>query len=89
MVSKFGHFGKKIKNSLKVLICGAVLEMAKNSSWTERVKNVQVLRRVKEECNILRTMKRTKANWIGHILRRNCLLEHAIVGKVKGKTEVT
>jgi len=36
---------------------------------------------VKEEKNILRAMKIRKANWIGHILRRNCLLKHAIEGK--------
>ena len=30
-----------------------------------------------------------KANWIGHILRRNCLLQHVIEGKIKGQIEVT
>jgi hypothetical protein len=39
---------------------------------------------VKEERNILHTMKRRKANWIGHILHRNF-----IEGKVEGTTEVT
>ena len=29
-----------------------------------------------------------KANWIGHILRRNCLLEQVIEGKIKGEIEV-
>ena len=29
-----------------------------------------------------------KANWIGHILRRNCLLKQVIEGKVKGDMEV-
>jgi len=33
-------------------------------------------------------MKR-KANWIGHILRRNCLLQRVIEGKIKGGIEVT
>jgi hypothetical protein len=42
-------------------------------SWTERVKN-EVLHRVKEERNILLAIKRRKANRIGHILRRSCLL---------------
>jgi hypothetical protein len=44
-------------------------------SWTGRVRNEEVLRRVKEERNIVHTVKRRKANWIGHILRRNCLLK--------------
>ena len=35
------------------------------------------------ERNILHTIKRKKANWIGHILRRNCLLKHVIGGKIE------
>jgi hypothetical protein len=38
------------------------------------VKNEEVLRRVKEERNILNTLKRKKAISVGHILYRNCLL---------------
>jgi len=42
-----------------------------------------------DERNILDTAKRRKANWIGHILRRNCLLKHVIREKIKGQIEVT
>jgi hypothetical protein len=52
------------------------------------VKNEEVLHRVKEERNILQTMKRT-ANWIGHILRRNCLLKYVTEGKLEGRIEMT
>jgi hypothetical protein len=38
-------------------------------NWTDRVRNGEVLHRVKEERNILHTIKRKNANWIGHILR--------------------
>jgi hypothetical protein len=58
-------------------------------SWTEGVRNEEVLHRVKEERNILNTIKRRKANWIGHILRRNCLLKLVIEGKLEGRTEMT
>jgi hypothetical protein len=34
-------------------------------------------------------MKRRKANWIGHILRRNCLLKHVLEGKLEERIEVT
>jgi hypothetical protein len=34
--------------------------------------------------NILHTIRRRKANWIGHILRRNCVLSHIIEGKIIG-----
>jgi hypothetical protein len=39
--------------------------------WTDRVSNGAVLHRVMEESNILHTVRRMKANWIEHILRRN------------------
>jgi hypothetical protein len=51
---------------------------------TDRVYNEAVLHRVKEERNILHTIRRRKANWIGYILRRNCLLSHIIEGKIRG-----
>jgi hypothetical protein len=53
------------------------------------VTNEEVLHRVKEERNILHKIKRRKANWIGHILRRNCLLKHMIEGKLEGRIEMT
>jgi hypothetical protein len=58
-------------------------------SWTDRVRNEEVLQRVKEERNILHTIKRRKVNWIGHILRRNCVLKHVIEGNRERRIEVT
>jgi len=42
------------------------------------------LQRIKEERNVLPAIKQRNANWIGHILRRNCLLKHVIKGKTEG-----
>jgi hypothetical protein len=56
---------------------------------TDREKNEYALHRVKEERNILHTITRRKANWIGHILRRNCFLKHVIKGKLEGRIEMT
>jgi hypothetical protein len=42
-------------------------------SWTDHVRSEEELVRAKEQRNILHGSKQ-KANWIGHILRRNCLL---------------
>ena len=55
-------------------------------SWPDRVRNGE---RVKEQRNILHEIRKCKANWIGHILRRNCLLQGVIEGKIKGGIEVT
>jgi hypothetical protein len=57
-------------------------------SWTDHVRNEDVLFRVKEQGNILREIRKRKANWIGHILCRNCLLQRAIEGKIQGGIEV-
>jgi hypothetical protein len=48
-----------------------------------------VLLRVKEQRNILHEISKRKNNWIGHILRRNCLLQQVIERKIKGGVEVT
>ena len=45
--------------------------------------------RVKDQRNILHEISKRKANWMGHILRRNCLLQRVIEGKIKGGIEVT
>ena len=58
-------------------------------SWTDHVRNEEVLLRVNEQRNILHEIRKRKANWIGHILRRNCLLHRVIEGKIKGGIEVT
>jgi hypothetical protein len=58
--------------------------MMEKNIRTDRERNEEVLQRVKEDRNILHTIKRRKANCIGHILSRNCLLKHVIEGKITG-----
>ena len=53
------------------------------------MRNEEVLLRVNEQRKILHEIRKRKANWIGHILRRNCLLQHVLEGKIKGQIEVT
>jgi hypothetical protein len=53
------------------------------------VRNEEVLLRVKEQRNILNEISKRKADWIGHILRRNCFLQQVIQGKIKGDIELT
>jgi hypothetical protein len=52
-------------------------------SWTDHVRNEEVLLRVKEQRNILQEISKRKANWIGHILCLNCLLQQVIEVKIK------
>ena len=44
-------------------------------SWTDHVRNEKVLHRVKGERDIVHTVRRRRKNWIGHSLRRNCILK--------------
>jgi hypothetical protein len=53
------------------------------------MRNEEVLHRLKEKGNILHRIRRRKDNWIGHILRRNCLLKHVIEGKIEGRIQMT
>jgi hypothetical protein len=57
-------------------------------SSTDYVRNEEVLLRVKKQRNILHEITKRKANWIGHIFRRNCLLQWVIGGKIKGGIKV-
>jgi len=57
-----------------------------NISWTDDVRDAEGLCRVKEERNILYVIKGRKANCIGHVLLRNCLLNTLLKG---GGVEVT
>jgi hypothetical protein len=56
--------------------------------WTDHMRNEVVLR-VNGQRNILHEIRKRKANGIGHILRRNCILKQVTDGKIKGEIEVT
>jgi hypothetical protein len=58
-------------------------------SWTDHLRNEELLLRVKDQRNILHEISKRKADWVCHILRRNCLLQWVIEGKIKGGVEVT
>jgi len=66
-----------------------VLEEDGKDQLDYHVRNEDVLLRVKEQRNILHEIRKRKANWIGHILRRNCLLQRVTEGKIQGGIEVT
>ncbi|KAJ4443554.1 hypothetical protein ANN_05227 [Periplaneta americana] len=53
--------------------------------WTDRIRNESVLERVGEEKMMLKLIRKRKRNWLGHYLRRICLLKDAMDGMVNGK----
>jgi len=74
------HIYTHIHTYTHTVWCWRRMEMI---SWTDNVRN-EVLLRVKEQRNVPHERSKRKANWIGHILRRNCLLQRVIEGKIKG-----
>jgi hypothetical protein len=73
MVLKLGRFGAGDLKHLGgfEMWCWRRIEKI---SCTDHVRNEEVLLRVKEQRNILHEISKWKANLIGHILHRNCLL---------------
>ena len=53
--------------------------------WTDKIKNEVVLQRVGEEIIMLELVKMRKRNWLGHWLRRNCLLKDVLGRMVNGR----
>ena len=53
------------------------------------MRSEEVLQRIKDERKILQTIKIRKVNWIGHIVRRNCLIKHVIEREMDVRMEVT
>jgi hypothetical protein len=50
--------------------------------WTGHMRS-EAYHKVKDERNILPTIKRKKAHWTGYMMRKNCLLKHIIEGKIE------
>jgi len=77
------------RSETPVNFLNVVLEKGGNVSWTDQVRNEEVLLGVNEQSNILHEISKRKAKWIDHILRRNCLLQGVIEGKIEERIEVT
>ena len=54
-------------------------------SWTDKITNEEVLRRVGEKRSMVETIVRRKKNWIGHIMRGDGLMKEVLEGKMEGK----
>jgi hypothetical protein len=66
-----------------------VLEKSGEEQLDRSCEKGRTIHRVKQERNIIHTIKRREAKWIGQILRRNCFVEHVIKGEIEGRVEET
>lgn len=55
-----------------------------NVSWQDHIKNTEILRRIKER-KIINVMTKRRGTWIGHCMRKRCLLVDELEGLVNGK----
>ena len=55
--------------------------------WLKKVTNEQVLERIGEKRTLVYNIRPRNANWIVHILRRNCLLHNAIERKINERSK--
>ena len=84
MVLKLGRFGQQIRNTWKVFKCGPT------EGWRRSVGPIMwEMKKCYVRVNGQRNIRKWKANWIGHILRRNCLLKQVTEGKIEGEMEMT
>ena len=81
MVLKLGKLQKVYQKYLESfeMWCWRMMDRI---SWTNHVKITNYLHIIKKQKKILHTIKRWMANWIDHILGRNCLRKHVTKGKI-------
>ena len=53
--------------------------------WTEKIKKYSCAGKSSRRKIMLEMIKKRKRNWLGHRLRRNCLLKDDLEGMVNGK----
>ena len=82
MVLERERFRRWILNAWEVLKCDAGEDQLDGE-----IKKCS--QRVKEQSNIIQTINRRKANWTGHILGSNCLINHVIEGRVEEMIQAT
>jgi len=54
-------------------------------SWTDKISNEEVLKRVGETRCLIKMVGERKKNWIGHVLRGNGLLRYVLEERMMAK----
>jgi hypothetical protein len=53
--------------------------------WTEKVRNEEVHRRIREERTLWSTIHRRRTRWFGHVVRHSHYVGSIMEGKIEGK----
>ena len=54
-------------------------------SWTDRVSNEEVLRRVDQQRSLLKIIRRRQMEFLGHVIRREKLEHLSLTGMIEGR----
>ena len=54
-------------------------------SWTEKVKNEEVLQRMNEKRKLINILKERKLKYFGHLIRLNSIYRTLLEGNIDGK----
>ncbi|KAJ4436543.1 hypothetical protein ANN_16574 [Periplaneta americana] len=80
---------REVFNRKRIIFCDSGKrtkeEIRYGGAWTDRIRNEAVLERVGEERMMLKLINERKSYWLGHWLKRNCLLKDALEGIVNGR----
>ena len=84
MAQRLGHYYRNKQKRLQAFDMCVWRRMGR-VKWTDKIKNAVVVQIVGEGRIMLELIRKRKGNWLGHWLRRNCLLKDALEGMVNGK----
>ena len=60
-----------------------------NISWSDKVSNDEIIRRVDKEKSVISTIDKGQRAWLGHTLRHGDLLPTVMEGRVEGIKEAS
>ena len=66
-------------------VLGELRNLMLEENGEDKITNEEVFERIGEKRTLLNNIPRRKANWIGHILRRDCLLREVIEGQMMSR----
>jgi len=80
--------GPQGKNEERIINAFETWSWRRMLKWTDRITNVEVFQRAKEERLLLNVLKNRRPSWIGHTVRHNEFVVSIPEGAIFGKKAV-
>jgi hypothetical protein len=75
--------GERVVNAFETRSWRKILKI----KWTDRIRNDDIFRSVKEERLMLKILTNTLHSWIRHIIRHNEVVVNILDGTISGKRQ--